>query len=141
MIPAGPGPPRERRTMRNTNRLLVAATLLLVLGAPLAAYTVILKDGSQLIAQEAPSIEGDQAIIVLQSGTKTSIAAAEIDLERTRKANLHELGSAVILENGQFTSTPAKIKPAREERLSDLINKRRRMCPSGLLRAKSSIRT
>lgn len=112
--------------MRNTRRLLVAATLWVVLGTPLAAYTIILKDGSQLIAQEAPSIEGDQAIIVLQSGARTSLAADEIDLERTRAANLHALGSAVILEDGQITSATAMTGPAREERLSDLINKRRR---------------
>jgi len=112
--------------MSTTCRLLIAAALLSVLAAPLAAYTVILKDGSQLVAQKAPEIEGDQAIIVLRSGTRTSISASEIDVERTRQANLHELGSAVVLEGGQFKSRPVAPEPPKEERLSDLINKRRR---------------
>ena len=59
--------------MKNSHRILITAFLVAVLCAPLAAYTVILKDGSKLIAQQAPTFEGDQAIIVLQSGTRTSI--------------------------------------------------------------------
>lgn len=112
--------------MKNTYRILIAAALAAALGAPLAAYTVVLKDGSQLIAQQAPTFQGDQAIIVLRSGTRTSIAANEIDLERTRSANLHELGSAMVLEDGQFTAKPVETETPQEERLSDLIAKRRR---------------
>ncbi|MCP4202517.1 MAG: hypothetical protein GY769_11355 [bacterium] len=112
--------------MKNVNRILIAVALLAALSAPLAAYTVILKDGSQLIAQQAPTFEGDQAIIVLQSGTRTSIAANEIDLERTRNANVQELGSAMVLEDGQFTAKAVEPEPPQEERLSDLIARRRR---------------
>lgn len=112
--------------MKNSHRILIATALVAVLSAPLGAYTVILKDGSQLIAQQAPTLQGDQAIIVLRSGTRTSIAANEIDIERTRNANLHELGSAMVLEDGQFTAKPVEVGPPQEERLSDLIAKRRR---------------
>ncbi len=112
--------------MSNTHRVLIAVVLVAAVTAPLTAYTVILKDGSQLIAQQAPTFQEDQAIIVLQSGTRTSIAASEIDLERTRSANVQALGSAMILEDGQFTAKPVEAEPAQEERLSDLIAKRRR---------------
>ena len=111
--------------MKNMHRGLLTACLLTMLAAPAAAYTVILKDGAQLIAQAAPTITGDRAIIVLQSGTRTSIAASEIDVERTREANQHELGSAMVLEGGEFTSRPTQQDEVREERLSDLIAKGR----------------
>lgn len=111
--------------MRTTHRILAVCALLAVLGAPLAAYTVVLKDGSKLIAQQAPAVDGDEAIIVLQSGTRTSIASAEIDFERTREANRHELGSAMVLEGGELTTQPIQTEPTQEKRLSDLIESRR----------------
>lgn len=111
--------------MTKTLRFLAVTALVTVLGAPLAAYTVVLKDGSKLIAQQAPTLNGDQAIIVLQSGTRTSIAAVEVDFERTREANLQQLGSAMILEDGKLESRKIEPEPAQEERLSDLIKQRR----------------
>ena len=111
--------------MRITLRIIALTALVSALSAPLVAYTVVLKDGTKLIAQEAPEIDGAQAIIVLQSGTRTSIAAGEIDFERTREANRHELGSAMVLEGGELKAQPIEAEPAQEERLSDLINRRR----------------
>ena len=110
--------------MKNASLFIIIVASLAALAAPAAAYTVILRDGSQLIAQDPPVFEGDQAIIVLRSGTRTSIAADEIDMERTREANLHELGSAMVLENGEFKGQVQQPVPPQEERLSDLIGKR-----------------
>ena len=105
---------------------IVSLTLLLLLVAlPVSAYTVYLKDGAQLIAKQAPEIRGDMAIITLQNGTQSSLPASEIDLERTRLANQSDLGSALILEGGEFTADPASPEPKREERLSDLITRNR----------------
>lgn len=111
--------------MRTTLRILALIALVAASSSSLAAYTVVLKDGSKLIAQRAPAIEGDQAIIVLQSGTRTSIAAAEIDLERTSAANRHELGSAMVLEDGELKGQAIDVEESQEERLSDLIKRRR----------------
>lgn len=111
--------------MKRTFAQLLAVTLAFAMSAPAAAYTVILKDGSQLIAQKAPDMEGDKAIIILQSGTRTSIAADEIDIERTREANRHELGSAMVLEDGEFKGQTVEVEP-QEERLTDLANRRPR---------------
>jgi hypothetical protein len=105
---------------------IVSLTLLLLLVAlPISAYTVYLKDGAQLIAKQAPEIRGDMAIITLQNGTQSSLPASEIDLERTRQANQSDLGSALILEGGEFTADPESPEPKREERLSDLITRNR----------------
>lgn len=111
--------------MKNTTRILFVACLATALCMPTFAYTVLLKDGSQIIAQQAPTIQGDRAIIVLQSGTRTAIASSEIDLERTREANQHELGSAMVLEGGEFTNPPLETAPEAQESLSDLARSRR----------------
>lgn len=109
----------------NKIRIARLTVLLLLTTMPLGAYTVYLKDGAQLIAQEAPEIRGNTAIITLQNGTQSSISASEIDIQRTRQANETELGSALILEGGEFTDQPSVEAPKREERLSDLIDKGR----------------
>lgn len=104
-------------------QIIGIACLLLVVALPLGAYTVYLKDGNQVIAKEPPEIRGTTAIITLQNGTRTSLAASEIDMERTRRANQNELGSALVLEGGEFTDEPTVPEEPRKERLSDLISR------------------
>jgi len=111
---------------------LTAVLLALVLAPmPLAAYTVYLKDGAKLIAQVAPEIRGELAIITLQNGTQTSLAASEIDIERTREANQRDLGSALVLEGGEFTEQPQSAEPQREERLSDIVRQSKARTQTG----------
>jgi hypothetical protein len=112
------------------SRILSLALLVFVTTLPLSAYTVFLKDGAQLIAKEPPEIRGNMAIITLQNGTQSSLPASEIDLERTRQANQNDIGSALILEGGEFTSQPNAPEPKREERLSDLTNRSLTRAPS-----------
>lgn len=88
---------------RTWTPVLLAAVVTLLVAAPALAYTVYLKDGSRLVATEKPVIEDGRAIITLQSGTRTSIAASEIDVERTREANKDDYGTALVLEEGSFT--------------------------------------
>ncbi len=119
---------RTRRFRRLRVAWLALAVAALLAGAsPATAYTVYLKDGSQLITRGAPSLEGDQAIIILQNGTRTSISAAEIDFARTREANKTDLGSALVLEDGEFT-TQTKDEPigVRQETLSEVAGRTRR---------------
>lgn len=82
--------------MRSARTLLVAGLLALLAG-PLFAYTVILKDGTKLVAKERYRVQGDQAIIVLPSGTRTSIAVSEIDVPATQKANTVDYGDALVV--------------------------------------------
>ena len=104
-------------------RSLCLTLLLTVVGAPLFAYNVYLKDGSHIVAREAITIDGDTAIIVLQNGTRTSIDASEIDLERTQAANQENYGSAIILEESAVTELPASAVPKRRA-LGDLLARR-----------------
>jgi hypothetical protein len=110
----------------NAAKLYSTALLVALLAAsPAAAYVVVLKDGSTVAAREAPEVDGDQAIITLQNGTRTSIAASEIDTEKTRLANETSLGSAQMIDDGTTTQIPSTAAPPpRRERLTDLIARR-----------------
>lgn len=105
----------------------VLLTLLIVLcTSPLLAYTIYLKDGSQIISKEPYAIEGDRAIIRLQNGTRTSIAATEIDVRRTEEANDGKYGSAMVLEDGgRFTELPSEAPPQQRSSLSEILAKRK----------------
>lgn len=109
--------------MRSIRPLLL--TLAFFATAPLFAYSVYLKDGSSLMAKGPYRIEGDQAIIILQNGTRTSIAASEIDEQRTREANADGYGSALVLDDGKFTQLPSEREAEEEGSLSERIGGRR----------------
>jgi len=100
-------------------RSLIIATALALFAIPATAYTVYLKDGSRFIAREKPRVEGGKAIIMLQSGTRTSLDASEVDFARSAKANENNLGTALILDNGKFTDTPQGIKKTTR-RITDI---------------------
>jgi hypothetical protein len=87
-----------------------------------AAYTIYLKDGSRIIARDKYEVQGDKAIITLENGTQTFLAASEIDVTRTEEANLSNLGGALIFEDGQFVErTGNEAKAPKRETVSDLI--------------------
>jgi hypothetical protein len=107
--------------MRPTARLLLALALTLV-AAPALAYTIYLKDGSQLVAKQKYEVRGDKAIIVLPSGTETAIKLSEIDVQRTDKANVDNIGTAVLLDSAQGSlSTNAAPPPTASQKLESLI--------------------
>lgn len=105
-------------------RPLTLVLLVLLCTAPAFAYTIYLKDGSRLIAKEAYEVRGDQALITLQNGARTSIDASEIDIERTRAANQGAYGSALVLDDGRLTELPSEEAPAPEASLSDIVGDR-----------------
>ena len=95
-------------------RLAVFALLAAAVASPLLAYTVVMRDGSKLVARDKYRVVGDKAIITLQNGTQTSIALAEIDVAKTEAANRMNLGGAVLLDDRPADLTaapPAERKP------------------------------
>lgn len=102
---------------------LILGLALLLLAAPLAAYTIYLKDGSRLIAREKYTLDGDRALILLQNGTQTFLAASEIDVPRTDAANRNNYGTAMVLQDGQFTEAPTPTTPERQESITDLAGR------------------
>jgi hypothetical protein len=123
-------------------RLALATVVALALAAPAAAYVIMLADGSKIIAAHEYEVQGDQAIITMPNGTRTSIDLAEIDREATEKANRQGYGDAVIVDDGT-TRQVKEVDEAeiRQRRLSDLANRetnldrlepRRRAEPQGV---------
>lgn len=100
----------------------LALLVLALFATPVLAYTIYLKDGSRLVAQEKYVIDGDQAVIVLPSGTLSMIAASEIDVERTEEANQSRLsGTAMVIEGGFVTDIKETAPPPKRVTLQDKI--------------------
>jgi len=107
------------------HRYALAFLLVVLLAGPVTAYTVYLKDGSRIQADSEIVVKGENAIITLPNGTRTSIKMSEIDVERTEKANEHSLGDAFVVEGGLVTDTPAPPEPQRRgPNLSDVAARR-----------------
>ncbi len=104
-------------------RNLLLALILLLIAAPMAAYTIYLKDGSRLIAREKYTLDGDRALIVLQNGTQTFLEASEIDVPRTDAANRNNYGTAMVLQDGQFTETAPAPEAGRQESITDVAGR------------------
>jgi hypothetical protein len=103
-------------------KIVALGFALLVWAAAASAYTVILKDGSKLVAKEKYKVVNGMALIVLANGTQTSIKANEIDVARTDQINQSNYGTAVVLDaSGKETDLPASTPPPPRPELKDLI--------------------
>jgi hypothetical protein len=110
---------RSRRRLAST---LVLALLGAALAAPAAAYIVVLKDGSQIVADKEYEIRDGKAIITLPSGTQTFIDADEIDREATAEANRRGFGQAQVIERPETKQVKAPEPEERRKTLSDLAD-------------------
>lgn len=104
-------------------RNLFLALILLLVAGPALAYTIYLKDGSRLIAREKYTLDGERALIVLQNGTQTFLAANEIDVPRTDAANRNNYGTAMVLQDGQLVDSAPQTEVGRQETLTDLAGR------------------
>lgn len=111
--------------LRSTLRVTLIALLTLAVASPSLAYTIFLKDGSKIIAREKYRIEGDKVYFTLQNGTQTFYPLAEIDVERTSKANERDVGTALVVDGGEVREMAIEDvqRRGREQRptLQDLI--------------------
>ncbi len=102
--------------------LLVAALLSALIASSTSAYVVYLKDGTSFAVQSPYEVNGDRALVVLLSGTQTTLALAEIDVEKTKSLNTSNLGDAVVIEQGgvrhyQIGEAPANSQQSLRERI------------------------
>lgn len=92
----------------------------LLFAAPLAAYTVWLKDGSTIAARDKYVLKDGKAIITLLNGTQSFIDAAQIDVARTEAANRGRDYGATDL--GTTKVVPGTEAPQQKSKsLTDLI--------------------
>ena len=99
---------------------LLAATALLAA----SGYTIILKDGSNIVAKEKYTIQNGKAIITLLNGTQTFVRADQIDVARTEAANKLGLGTGVLIPGSPQDIGTVPAQPRRDETLADLIHQR-----------------
>lgn len=106
-------------------RIALIALIGLLTAGSLAAYTVHLKDGTSIVTKKKYTVQGEKAILVLPSGTETTMALAEIDFARTEAANRSDLGNAIVIENGKATDlTRSAPPPPAKQTLKDLLEQR-----------------
>jgi hypothetical protein len=121
------------RSPRARSRLLSFAMGAVVLWlAPAAgAYRVIFKDGSSLMAIERYQVQGELAVIILESGTRTTVPVSEIDAERTEQHNRTSANStAVVIEGRSQRMLEMGERPEQPQTLRDLILERRQSAGS-----------
>jgi hypothetical protein len=102
-------------------RLTLTTAFLLLISSALSAYTIYLKDGSQLIAKEKYEVADGRALITLSTGTRTSIALDEIDIERTEANNDVDYGGVVVLPDATVQTIPTQQRPKERTTLSQVI--------------------
>lgn len=111
-----------------SSRTVAWAALLVLLGAPCFGYLVYFKDGTNLASKGPYRIEGDYALITLESGTETKVALSEIDELKTRRLNAIGVSDAVVIDEGQAREyRPGEGRQAGAASLRDVIQRRRQL--------------
>ena len=98
------------------------------------AYTLFLKDGSQLICKSKYTIEGDRALVVLESGQTTAFHLSDIDVARSDEFNRTSSGNAFVIDGGPLKAVPRSDPNASDRDLGDLIRERRANKPDTSIR-------
>lgn len=113
---------------RRVAAVLVAA---LIFAAPLsAAYVIILKDGSKIVAKDKYRIANGRAIITLENGTQTFVAADQIDVAKTEAYNKEYSGNLVLPGDPQPVGPQETPAPSRGRVLVDLANRAATSAPA-----------
>lgn len=71
--------------------------LSLALAGPAAAYIILLKDGSRIVAKDKPVAQGKNYVFQTPLGARQSVPIDEVDQEKTEKANADGFGNAYVL--------------------------------------------
>lgn len=109
-------------------RTTACIALLVLFGAPCFGYIVYFKDGTNLSSKGPYEIEGDYALITLESGTATRVALSEIDELKTRRLNAIGVSDAVVIDEGQARGyRPGEGRQNEITSLRDVIQRRRRL--------------
>ena len=99
--------------------LLAGASLLLAA----TAYTIVLKDGSTLVAKEKYTVQNGKAIITLLNGTQTFLPVSQIDVKKTEQVNKLGLGTGVLVPGSPQDIGTVPAQPRKDETIADLIHK------------------
>jgi hypothetical protein len=119
---------RHSRSSRPATLALLALILLILITATSllagAGYTIILKDGSSLIAKQKYNVQNGRAIITLLNGTETFVRVDQIDVPRTEAANRSGYGTGVVIPGSPQDIGTVPAQPQKDQTLADLIAKK-----------------
>lgn len=87
--------------MKKPLTLVLAALSALILARDAAAYVVVLKDGSKILARSKYEVKGSNAIITLENGNITQIPLSKVDVPGCDTYNKNIGGNAIELEGAQ----------------------------------------
>lgn len=110
------------------SRTALWIALLVLLGSPCFGYIVYFKDGTNLASKGPYRVEGEYALITLESGTETRVAISEIDELKTQRLNAFGVSDAVVIDEGQAREyRPGEGREAGTTSLRDVIQRRRQL--------------
>ncbi len=98
--------------------LTAVVAALLVAGTAAADYVIYTKDGARIVAREKPTVQGNRLIFRTPLGAPQSITTADVDEERTDKANKEGYGGAYLLSETserKLIESPGEKKPSLSE--------------------------
>ena len=92
-------------------KMILLPLLLIVLAAPLSAYTIYLKDGTRIVAKQKYRVDEDgKAIITLQNGTQTFIKSSEIDVDWKKRRLLSATKAKRVSMPNRWRDPPSACK-------------------------------
>lgn len=102
--------------MKKPRTLFLALLAALLLARAAAAYVVVLKDGSKILARAKYEVKGANALITLENGNITAIPLSKVDVPESEAYNKKIGGNAIELEgaqNAEIAPPPSSSKAVR----------------------------
>ena len=96
-IATGIGAPAARSRSSVLSALVIALLVAVVVSAT-SGYVVILKNGQRIRAREPMTVQDKQVLIVLSTGTLTTIPIDRVDFVATERYNKLGLGNALTID-------------------------------------------
>jgi len=108
--------------------LTIIAFVSLIASNALAAYVIVLKDGSRLKAKAKWTVVNGKAVVNLENGQTVTLNPAEIDVAKSEQMSKMGLGDVNILGTGQ-QAQPAQQQQSQGQSLGDQVRAMRPRVP------------
>lgn len=99
----------------------LALTALLSLAGAAGAYTIVLKNGTNIVAKDKYRVDGNRVVFAMPNGTQAALDLAEVDIAKTEAANRADYGTAVVLDRTATAVPQAEKSGPPKQSLTDYI--------------------
>ena len=107
--------------MKRPLTLILAALSVLILAREAAAYVVVLKDGSKILARAKYEVKGINALITLENGSITQIPLAKVDVPGSDEYNKKIGGNAIDIGGSDTAAIAPPPSSSKAVRLQNYI--------------------